>query len=102
MRPATVKKRNRERQNARTSAGIPLGGDCRKVSARRAARGRARHAHPHAQSKGFSRDILGRPKNERSFTVIPVGYLAQAATAPRITNKNLEEVMLAAEPAEAK
>jgi hypothetical protein len=36
--------------------------------------------------------ILGRPKNERTFLLIPVGYPAPEAKVPNIEKKTLDEV----------
>jgi iodotyrosine deiodinase len=41
----------------------------------------------------FLQEILGRPKNEVPFVLIPVGYPAQNATVPNIKRKPLEEIM---------
>ncbi|MCX6599671.1 MAG: nitroreductase family protein [Acidobacteria bacterium] len=43
---------------------------------------------------GFLQSILGRPKNERPFVLIPVGLPAADATVPDITKKELDEVMV--------
>jgi iodotyrosine deiodinase len=43
---------------------------------------------------GFLGKVLGRPKNERAFTIIPVGYPAEAAQVPRIRKKELSEVLI--------
>ncbi|MCC6263417.1 MAG: nitroreductase family protein [Bryobacterales bacterium] len=43
---------------------------------------------------GFLSEILERPKNERPYLLIPVGYPASGATVPAIEKKALEEVML--------
>jgi hypothetical protein len=43
---------------------------------------------------GFLREILGRPKNERPYLLIPVGYPASDARVPHITRKPLAEVRL--------
>jgi len=43
---------------------------------------------------GFLRDILGRPKNEKAFLLIPVGYPAEGCRVPDITKKSLDEVMV--------
>jgi len=43
---------------------------------------------------GFLSRLLERPKNERPFVLIPVGYPAQGATAPTISKKDLAEVMI--------
>ena len=40
----------------------------------------------------FLGEILGRPKNERPFLLIPVGYPAPDATVPKITKKRLDEI----------
>jgi nitroreductase len=42
---------------------------------------------------GFLANILGRPKNERPFVLIPVGLPAVDATVPAIGKKSLDEVM---------
>jgi len=42
---------------------------------------------------GFLSSILGRPKNERPFVLIPVGYPAEGATVPAIGKKSISEVM---------
>ena len=49
---------------------------------------------------GFLRDILGRPKNEKAYLLIPVGYPAEGCQVPDITKKPLEEVMLRVIPSE--
>ena len=41
---------------------------------------------------GFLSSILGRPKNEKPFLLIPVGYPARDAVVPTITKKALEMV----------
>lgn len=41
----------------------------------------------------FLQEILGRPKNEVPFVLIPVGYPADGAMVPDIGRKNLEEIM---------
>jgi iodotyrosine deiodinase len=41
---------------------------------------------------GFLRDVLGRPRYERPFLLIPVGYPAPDARVPRIGKKTLDEV----------
>jgi nitroreductase len=42
---------------------------------------------------GFLSDILKRPKNEKPFLLIPVGYPADGAAVPRITKKPLVQVL---------
>ena len=42
---------------------------------------------------GFLSRILKRPKNEKPYLLIPVGYPAEGATVPRITKKTLPEVL---------
>ncbi len=42
---------------------------------------------------GFLSEILERPKNERPFLLIPVGYPAPDAEVPVIDKKTLDEVM---------
>ena len=47
---------------------------------------------PHTPSPmGFLEDILERPKNERAFLLIPVGYPAKDTLVPKITKKSFEE-----------
>jgi nitroreductase len=41
---------------------------------------------------GFLAEILGRPKNERPFLLIPVGYPAADAQVPKIGRKSFEEI----------
>lgn len=41
---------------------------------------------------GFLTEILGRPKNERPFVLLPVGYPAPDAEVPDLTRKPLDEV----------
>lgn len=43
---------------------------------------------------GFLAEILGRPKNERPFLLIPVGYPAPDAQVPAIRKKPLDEIMI--------
>lgn len=40
----------------------------------------------------FLEKILGRPKNEKAFLLIPVGYPAENAEVPVITKKQFEEI----------
>src|SRR5271154_1484083 len=42
---------------------------------------------------GFLNKILSRPKNEKPYLLIPVGYPAEGATVPAITKKPLHEVL---------
>lgn len=42
---------------------------------------------------GFLSSILDRPKNERAFVLIPVGFPAADATVPSIGKKSVGEVM---------
>lgn len=41
---------------------------------------------------GFLRELLGRPKNERPYMVIPVGYPADDCTVPDLGRKGLGEI----------
>jgi iodotyrosine deiodinase len=43
---------------------------------------------------GFLRDILGRPRHERPYLVVPVGYPAADATVPDIERKPLSDVLI--------
>lgn len=43
---------------------------------------------------GFLASILGRPKNEKPFLLIPVGFPAPDATVPDIGKKPLDEVRI--------
>lgn len=42
----------------------------------------------------FLQEILQRPKNEKPFVLIPVGYPATGALIPDISRKPLEEIMI--------
>ena len=42
----------------------------------------------------FLQEILGRPKKEKPFVLIPVGYPAKDALVPDISRKPLEEIMI--------
>jgi iodotyrosine deiodinase len=46
---------------------------------------------------GFLREILGRPKNEKPYLLIPIGYPAPGCRVPDIQKKSLAEVMIAVE-----
>jgi iodotyrosine deiodinase len=48
---------------------------------------------------GFLREILGRPKNEKPFLLIPTGYPAEGCRVPDIRKKSLEEVVIVRERA---
>jgi nitroreductase len=43
---------------------------------------------------GFLREILGRPKNEKPFLLIPVGYPAPGCRVPDIRKKPLDEILI--------
>jgi hypothetical protein len=43
---------------------------------------------------GWLNELLGRPREERPFLVIPVGYPADGATVPDLPRKSLDEVMV--------
>lgn len=43
---------------------------------------------------GFLAELLERPKNERPYVVIPVGYPAPDATVPDIRKKPLDEILV--------
>lgn len=43
---------------------------------------------------GFLSEILERPKNEKPYLVIPVGYPAEGAEVPEIGKKSLAEVLI--------
>lgn len=43
---------------------------------------------------GFLREILGRPKNEKPYLLIPVGFPAKGCRVPAITKKELGEVLI--------
>jgi nitroreductase len=42
---------------------------------------------------GFLSKILNRPKNEKPYLLIPVGYPAEDATVPKIERKELDAIM---------
>lgn len=41
----------------------------------------------------FLAEILARPRNEKAFAIIPVGYPADGATVPNIARKSLDQVL---------
>jgi nitroreductase len=41
----------------------------------------------------FLRDILGRPKNEKPFVLLPVGYPAEDCKVPVLKRKPAEEIL---------
>src|SRR5262245_6612961 len=41
---------------------------------------------------GFLSEILKRPKNEKPYLLVPVGYPADGAKVPNITKKSFEEI----------
>jgi nitroreductase len=43
---------------------------------------------------GFLGEVLGRPKNERAYVLIPVGYPAEGATVPDVKRKPLSDVLV--------
>jgi iodotyrosine deiodinase len=43
---------------------------------------------------GFLNEVLNRPRNERAFVVLPVGYPADKCEVPVITKKPLDDIML--------
>ena len=49
---------------------------------------------------GFLSQILNRPKNEKPYLLIPVGYAAEGAMVPNIRKKALEEAMEVVGPRE--
>ncbi len=42
----------------------------------------------------FLSEVLGRPRNEKAFAVIPVGYPADDATVPDLVRKSLDQVLV--------
>ena len=43
---------------------------------------------------GFLKKILGRPKNETPYVLIPVGYPAEEAVVPDIQRKGLDKILV--------
>jgi nitroreductase len=43
---------------------------------------------------GFLRELLERPKNERPYVLIPVGYPAEGGEVPDLTRKSLDEILV--------
>ncbi len=43
---------------------------------------------------GFLSDVLGRPKTERAFLLIPVGLPAEGCQVPAVDRKSLDEVLV--------
>jgi iodotyrosine deiodinase len=44
----------------------------------------------------FLARILDRPRNERAFCLIPVGYPAEGSTVPKLEKKPLDEILISA------
>jgi iodotyrosine deiodinase len=42
----------------------------------------------------FLSEVLGRPRNEKAFAVIPVGYPAEDAVVPDLVRKSLDQVLV--------
>jgi iodotyrosine deiodinase len=42
---------------------------------------------------GFLSQILGRPRNEKPYLLLPVGYPAEGCTVPNLRRKSLGEIM---------
>ncbi len=47
-----------------------------------------------ASPMGFLRDLLGRPRSERAFVIVPVGYPAPGADVPDIQRRSLDDVRI--------
>lgn len=43
---------------------------------------------------GFLSKLLGRPRNERAYVLLPVGYPAASCTVPAISKKPLEQILI--------
>ena len=43
---------------------------------------------------GFLGELLGRPKSEKAFLLIPVGYPTEDCQVPDLTRKPLNEILL--------
>jgi hypothetical protein len=41
---------------------------------------------------GFLSEILGRPKNEKPFLLLPVGYPKEGVQVPDISKKEFKEI----------
>jgi nitroreductase len=41
---------------------------------------------------GFLQEVLGRPKNEKAFLLLPVGYPAEGCEVPNLERKPLDEI----------
>jgi hypothetical protein len=44
----------------------------------------------------FLNEVCGRPREERAYVVIPVGYPAEGARVPDISRKPLDEILVTA------
>lgn len=44
----------------------------------------------------FLRELLGRPRNEKAFAVVPVGYPADDCVVPNLRRKTLDQVVVRA------
>jgi nitroreductase len=43
---------------------------------------------------GFLGEVLGRPRNEKAFAVIPIGYPADGCVVPDLVRKSLDQVLV--------
>ncbi|QFZ24161.1 nitroreductase family protein [Saccharothrix syringae] len=43
---------------------------------------------------GFLGEVLGRPRNEKAFAVVPVGYPADDCVVPNLVRKSLDQVLV--------
>jgi iodotyrosine deiodinase len=41
---------------------------------------------------GFLKQIVGRPKNERAFLILVVGYPEEGAEVPDISKKSIDQI----------
>ena len=45
-------------------------------------------------SMNFLRDLLGRPKNEKAYVIMPIGFPKEDTTVPDIKRKELSEILV--------
>ncbi|MFC5059311.1 nitroreductase family protein [Saccharothrix xinjiangensis] len=43
---------------------------------------------------GFLGEVLGRPRNEKAFAVVPIGYPADDCVVPNLVRKSLDQVLV--------
>ena len=87
--PATGEERQIKHYYVQESVGIAVG--LLLASLRQAGLATLTHT---PSPMGFLAELLERPRNERAFLVIPVGYPAEGCVVPTITKKPLNDILI--------